>query len=140
VWKATASFAKLDYTAGPRAIYFHWECLNPYNHEKCLEADRFMAEEKGDPLLADRYKHMIKVDLTAIVRDCSAQIFRFDPKLKCWIPTPLYEATNFGTKTWEDLIPGDNFFDNTPHGCIVTPTGAIPAKFIADDYQIENNL
>jgi len=145
LWRAVPSFAELDYTAGPRAIYFNWWCLRPDAHKTCLAADRMLSKQSNDFLLAQRNERVLQINLTAVMKHCQggAKIFRIEPHQdnRKWIPTTLEEAkyrANDSFRTALTIVPGEDFYSNTfAHGCIVTPTGTIPGEFISVSDKIE---
>lgn len=148
IWRAIPSFAELDYTAGPRAIYFNWWCLRPDAHKYCITVDKMLAGQLNDPLLEHRNDRCLQINLTAIVKHCqgAAKIFRIEPNQapndpKKWIPTTLAEAKNRADDVNRNICqitPGDSFYSsNFAHGCIVTPTGTIPGDFISVSDKIE---
>lgn len=129
VWRYSASFGEKDYTAGPRAIFFNWECLDATSHSKCLSADKDLAECTRNSYIADRYKQVVGINLTALVEKHQAKVFRVEASLPDkWMPTTLWEAEGriAEGKTWENYVIGDGFFDNTSYGCVVTSSGSIP--------------
>jgi len=145
VWRASGSFANLDYTAGPRAIYFNWWCLKVDGHKYCVAVDKMLSKQLNDPLLEHRNDRVLQVNLTAVVQHCQGKIFRLEPsESQNWIPTNLEEAKDRSSDGYRykcTINPGDNFYaSNYPHGCIVTPTGTIPGDYIAVSDKLEEEL
>jgi len=137
VWRASSSFANLDYTAGVRAIYFNWWCLKTDGHKYCLAVDKMLANQLDDPLLEHRNDRVLQINLTAVVKHCQGKLYRFEPNVDKtkWLPTSMEEARERASDYYRmqcTVNPGENFYgSNFPHGCIVTPTGTISADYIS---------
>jgi len=133
VWRAVESFAKTDVTAGPRAIYFSWQRMPAALHADAVEIDQIMGEDLRNPTIVDRYKCVIRVNLSTLLKKYKGHLYRVELKggildTNHWLPTTLEEARALGVSEglWEGFEPGNSFFNSVPHGCIVTPTGTIP--------------
>jgi len=134
VWRAVESFAKLDVTAGPRAVYFSWQMMPPDLHQTTIQTDQILGEDLRNNTIVDRYKRIIRINLTKLVERKKAVLyrveFRGDGHLNNnnWIPTHLDQARAWSHAggLWNHFEPGNSFFHSVPHGCVVTPEGTIP--------------
>eukprot|EP00026_Physarum_polycephalum_P004142 Phypoly_transcript_04159.p1 GENE.Phypoly_transcript_04159~~Phypoly_transcript_04159.p1 ORF type:complete len:680 (+),score=97.55 Phypoly_transcript_04159:113-2041(+) len=133
VWRAATSFAKYDCTAGPKAIYFNWEPIPAKIRQQCAAVDAIIAADTRNDDLADRYARVIGINLTAVVEHCQGKIFRVEPANKNnWVETSLEGSICMkGRKDlWDNFVPGGPYFQDVPHGCIVTPLGQIPMEYL----------
>jgi len=133
VWRAVESFAKLDVTAGPRAIYFSWAQMPAALHADAVEIDQIMGEDLRNPTIVDRYKYWIKINLSELINHHKAKLFRVELKegaldTNHWHSTTLEEAVQWSEMSglWTHFEPGNSFFSCVPHGCIITSNGNIP--------------
>jgi len=133
VWRAATSYAAYDCTAGPKAIYFNWEPMPQEMRMNCLAADAIVASDSKDETVLDRYSHVIKINLTGVVDDLQGKIYRVEPANK----NDWQEITLEGSicmkgreNLWKKFVAGGPFFQDVPHGCIVTPLGQIPTQYL----------
>jgi len=140
VWRGSKSFGGLEYTAGPRAIYFHWFYMSNYVHEQCIHMDREIAAQQN-PFTASRHEKLFRINLADVVNLAGGKIYSVDPAAtaendkETWIPTTPFKGCKIGrniASLLRTFTPGiTDRFEHFPYGCIVTPTGTIPAEFLS---------
>jgi len=118
-WKASSSFAQLDYSAGTRAIYFFWE--QGFN-KIYLWKDVFQDLSKFKKI---EFAHIIAIDLMALCNRHNGKLFMNFPGENKWkeVPSkmaPTRELFKNRSEVVHDLVTW------SPNGCIVTPSGIVP--------------
>jgi len=129
IWVGARWFSEFEYSCGPRGIYFRWTPLVPSHVKQIVHKVEFKFPE-----MVDRHSHLIKINLTSVVKHLQGKVFRVCPTTKKWLPTIPQDFLDHVDKCPIPVFAEEADFDEslvTPIiGCIVTPTGAIPLEHL----------
>eukprot|EP00026_Physarum_polycephalum_P001449 Phypoly_transcript_01450.p1 GENE.Phypoly_transcript_01450~~Phypoly_transcript_01450.p1 ORF type:complete len:1050 (+),score=198.62 Phypoly_transcript_01450:36-3152(+) len=124
-WAHATSFGKLDITAGARAIYFHWGRVNP-QHVNYLGS---LALSSDNPV---RNK-MVQINLSLLCHNYGGKLFSRMEETGDgdWEAVTLEDCDQ--AKEYHDKKGSDSVYFSIYTGCIVLPSGTIPADCFGTD-------
>lgn len=110
-WQEMPSFAKMDVTAGARAIYFHWDQVR----EHCLD---FIDNASPNRL---KFAKVVPVNLSLLCHNHGGKLFSVNGEEE-WVPVKEDQISQIAAS--HNAIFEPKHFSN-PTGCLVLPDGII---------------